>query len=71
MATINSLKWVLRQKATAMGSCPKQQLFDIQIDAGFDILLRGPGWMTYQDFIIPQLLDMLAPLFNSRINISV
>lgn len=26
--------------------------------------------MTYQDFIIPQLFQLLAPLFNSRIHIS-
>lgn len=71
MATLDSLKWGLRKKATAMGSSPRQPLSDIQNDAGFDILLRGPGWMTYQDFIIPQLLDLLAPLFNSRICISV
>lgn len=71
MATLDSLKWALRQKVTVMGSSPKQPLSDIQNDAGFDTLLRGPGWMTYQDFIVPQLLELLAPLFNSRINISV
>lgn len=71
MATIDSFKWELRQKATAMGPSPKQSLSDIQNDAGFDILLRGPGRITYQDFIIPQLLELLTPLCNSRINLSV
>ena len=71
MAILDSLKWALRQKATVMGSSSKQPLSDIQNDAGLDILLRGPGWVTYQDFIIPQLLELLSPLFNSRTNISV
>ncbi|CRL25531.1 Phosphoribosyltransferase [Penicillium camemberti] len=71
MATLDSLKGALREKATAMGSFPKQPLSDMQYDAGFNILLRGPGWMTYQDFIIPQLVELLTPLFNTRLNISV
>jgi len=70
MATLDSLKWALRQKATATASSPKQPLSDTQYGAGFDILARGSGWMTYQDFIIPQLSQLLAPLFNSRIHIS-
>ncbi|KAJ5518108.1 Higher eukaryotic phosphomevalonate kinase [Penicillium expansum] len=70
MATLDSLKGALRQKAIASGIVQKQPLSDIQYSAGFDILLRGPGWMTYQDFIIPQLSQLLAPLLDSR-NISV
>jgi adenine phosphoribosyltransferase len=69
MATLDSLKWALRQKAMAASS-PTQPLSDAQYSAGFDILLKGSGWMTYQDFIIPQLSQLLAPLFNSRIHIS-
>ncbi|RYP11065.1 hypothetical protein DL765_007898 [Monosporascus sp. GIB2] len=69
MATLDSLKWALRQKATATSS-PRQPLSDTQYSAGFDTLVRGPGWTTYQDFIIPQLSQVLAPLFNSRIHIS-
>jgi len=69
MATLDSLKWALRQKATAASS-PTQPLSDTQYSAGFDILLRGSGWTTYQDFIIPQLSQLLAPLFSSRIHIS-
>ncbi len=71
MATLDSLKWALRQKAAATASSPKQPLSDTQYSAGFDILVQGSGWMTYQDFIIPQLSQLLDPLFNSRINISV
>ena len=70
MATLESLKQALRQKAKAAASSPKQPLFDAQYSAGFDILVRRSGWMTYQDFIIPQLSQLLAPLFNSRIHIS-
>jgi len=70
MATLDSLKWALRQKATATASSPKRPLSDSQYSAGFDILVRGSGWMTYQDFIIPQLSQQLAPLFNSRFHIS-
>ncbi|TGJ78135.1 hypothetical protein E0Z10_g10629 [Xylaria hypoxylon] len=71
MATLDSLKCALRQKATATTSSPKQPLSDTQYSAGFDLLLQGSGWTTYQDFIISQLSRLLAPLFNSRTNISV
>ena len=71
MATLDFLKQTLRQKAQATtASSPKQPLSDTQYSAGFDILVRGSGWMTYQDFIIPQLSQLLAPLFNSRVHIS-
>ena len=70
MATLDSLKWALRQKATETASSPKQPLSDAQYSAGFDILVRDSGWVTYQDFIIPQLSQLLAPLFNARIHIS-
>ncbi|KAL6829735.1 hypothetical protein V8C40DRAFT_285838 [Trichoderma camerunense] len=67
MATLDALKRALRQKATS----PTQPLSDEQYSAGFDILLQGPGWKTYQDFIFPQLSQVLTTLFNSRIRISV
>ncbi|KAI9867948.1 MAG: hypothetical protein M1813_007770 [Trichoglossum hirsutum] len=70
MATLDSLKQALRQKAKVTASSLKQPLSDTQYSAGFDILVWGLGWMTYQDFIIPQLSQLLAPLFNSRIHIS-
>ncbi|KAE8163248.1 hypothetical protein BDV40DRAFT_263179 [Aspergillus tamarii] len=68
MVTLNSLKVALRHQATTTASSSKQQLSDTQYSAGFDILARESG---YQDFIIPQLSQLLAPLFNSRIHISV
>lgn len=70
MATLDSLKQAFRQKAKTTASFPKEPLSDIQYSAGFDILVRGLRWMTYQDFIIPQLSQLLAPLFNSHIHIS-
>lgn len=70
MATLDSLKRALRQKAAATAASPKQSLSDPQYSAGFDILMRGPGWTTYRDFVIPQLSQLLAPLFNSRTHIS-
>ncbi|ODM14220.1 hypothetical protein SI65_10369 [Aspergillus cristatus] len=71
MATLKSLKSALVHKATATESSLKQPLSDTQYSAGFDILLQGLGWITYQDFIIPQLSQLLAPLFDSRTHISV
>ncbi|OCL08570.1 phosphoribosyl transferase domain protein [Glonium stellatum] len=71
MATLDSLKRALRQKAQATASSPKQPLSDTQYSDGFDTLVQGSGWMTYQDFIIPQLSELVASLFNSRIHISV
>ena len=71
MATLDSLKRALAQTAMATTSSPTQPLSESQYSAGFDMLLRGPGWTTYQDFIIPQLSLLLAPLFNSRIRVSV
>ncbi|KAJ6178107.1 hypothetical protein N7519_008568 [Penicillium mononematosum] len=71
MATLGSLKWALRQKATEKGSCSKQPLSDLQYSAGFDTLVRDSEWMTYQDFIIPQICQLLTQLFSSRTRISV
>lgn len=71
MATLDSLKVALRKKATETMSSRKQPLSDEQYSAGLNILVRGLGWMTYQDFIIPQLCQLLTPLFNSHSRISV
>lgn len=71
MATLDSLKQTLREVVKPNVSSPKQLLSDAQYSAGFDILLRGSGWTTYQDFIIPQLSQLLASQFNSHLPISV
>ncbi|KAL7820895.1 hypothetical protein V8C26DRAFT_419191 [Trichoderma gracile] len=67
MATLEALREALRQKATS----PTKPLTDEQYSAGFDILLHGPGWTSYQDFIVPQLTQLLTPLCNSRACVSV
>lgn len=70
MATLDTLKRNLRQKASATTPSPVQPLSDAQYCAGFKIL-RDLEWATYRDFIIPQLSLLLAPLFNSRTHASV
>jgi hypothetical protein len=70
MATLDSLKLALGEKAKATASSSKQPLSDTQYSGGFDILVQGSGWMAYQDFIFPQLSQLLALLFNSRVHIS-
>ncbi|KAL5324830.1 hypothetical protein ACEPPN_005949 [Leptodophora sp. 'Broadleaf-Isolate-01'] len=69
MATLDFLKLELRQKATAMTTTSKQPLSDSQYSAGFASLKQGST--AYESFIIPQLTELLAPLFNLRANISV
>ncbi|KAH6696458.1 phosphoribosyl transferase domain protein [Leptodontidium sp. MPI-SDFR-AT-0119] len=70
MVTLDSLKQALRQEVKTTTSFSKQSLSDTQYSAGFNILVRGPGWTTYKEFVIPQLNQLLAPLFNSRVHIS-
>ncbi|KAJ3539769.1 hypothetical protein NM208_g5358 [Fusarium decemcellulare] len=71
MATLDSLKSALRQKARAAADPRTKLLSDTKYDAGFDVLVQGAGWLTYQDFIIPELSRLLAPLFTSRSQVSV
>lgn len=70
MATLDTLKKALVKKAAATTTA-KQSLSDEQYSAGFDFFLKDPAWKTYQDFIIPQLSQLLSPLFQSRLRISV
>ncbi|KAF2137448.1 uncharacterized protein K452DRAFT_278378 [Aplosporella prunicola CBS 121167] len=71
MATLDALKRDLRQKAEATTSSPKQALSNTQYSDGFNSLVKGPGWITYRDFVIPQLSQLLSPLFNMRSHVSV
>jgi adenine phosphoribosyltransferase len=70
MANINSLKSALRQKAKEKISS-RLPLSDTQYSAGFDIFIQDSGRAIYQDFIIPQMVELLKPLFSSRARISV
>ncbi|KAF2971324.1 hypothetical protein GQX73_g2285 [Xylaria multiplex] len=66
MATPNSLKQALKQKAT---ETVEQPLPDDDYSIGLDTFMQGSE--TYQDLIASQLSQVLAPLFNSRTYISV
>ncbi|KAM0546210.1 hypothetical protein ACHAPJ_010995 [Fusarium lateritium] len=70
MATLNTLKRALRQQVDSTTSLTKA-LSDAQYSDGFDLLVHDAGWKAYQDFVIPQLSLLLAPLFNSRNQMSV
>lgn len=71
MATLNSLKWALRHKATETEPSPKQPLSDTQYNDGLNVLVQDSGWTTYRDFIIPQLSQLVAHLLESRTHIAV
>ncbi|PKK43408.1 hypothetical protein CI102_14190 [Trichoderma harzianum] len=71
MATLDTLKQTLRQTARATSSYPTQPLSQPQYSVGFDVMMQGSGWMTYQDFIVTQLSSLLDRLFESRVHISV
>lgn len=71
MATLDALKSALRQKVVPIDLSTTQPLSHAQYSSGFDILVRGSGWSIYQDFIIPQLALLLAPLSQSSIQLSV
>lgn len=71
MATFPSLKRTLRHKATETEPSPKQPLSDTQYNDGLNVLGQGSEWMTYQDFIIPQLSQLLTRLLDSRTHIAV
>jgi hypothetical protein len=70
MATLEYLKRALFEEARKVSSSTRS-LSDSEYSAGFDILLRGPGQKTYQDFITPELSYLLAPLQSSASLISV
>ncbi|KAI1363811.1 hypothetical protein F5Y08DRAFT_354108 [Xylaria arbuscula] len=63
MASLGSLKEALRLQAT------KQPLSDTEYDTGFDVLVRGSE--AYQNFIMPQLTQVLSTALDSRRTISV
>lgn len=70
MATLDSLRYGLRQATRASTQYPEEPLTEAQYDTGFGII-RDSGWATYEDFIIPQLSQVLEPLLISRGHISV
>ncbi|KAM0716828.1 hypothetical protein Q7P37_007631 [Cladosporium fusiforme] len=74
MATLDVLKRMLRQKAINAApplASSTQKLSDSQYASGFGILKQNQEWTTYQDFVIPQLSLILAPLFDSHPGTSI
>lgn len=71
MATLNSLELALRQERIAKDSFIRQSLTDAEYSIGREILMRESGWMTYRNFIIPHLTQLLAPFLKSDASISV
>ncbi|KAH7371933.1 hypothetical protein BKA66DRAFT_468882 [Pyrenochaeta sp. MPI-SDFR-AT-0127] len=69
MATVQTLKKVLLQRATVRAASLGQPLTDAQYSAGFDIL-RVAEDFTYRDFIIPQLSQLLATSFGTHDHVS-
>lgn len=37
----------------------------------FTNFTQGPGWLTYQNFIIPQLINLITTLLTRRVHLSV
>jgi hypothetical protein len=68
MATLNELKHALRQVAQIT---LHQPLSDTQYSVGFQTLLQDSEWTTYQNFIIPQLSQLITTHFKSRTDLSV
>ncbi|KAF9881681.1 hypothetical protein CkaCkLH20_00827 [Colletotrichum karsti] len=71
MTSLSNLKQLLRRRAAEGALFPRKPLSDEEYSAGFSILVGGPGESTYEEFILPQLSQLLAPLFYSRTHVSV
>ncbi|KAK4443287.1 hypothetical protein QBC34DRAFT_337219 [Podospora aff. communis PSN243] len=74
MASIDTLKQALKDASSSVpgaAAAYKRLLTDAEYASGFDTFKRGVGWATYQNFIIPQLSSLLAPLMSARTSISV
>lgn len=69
MATLQDLKRTLRSNTSLDTTSSKQTLSDAKYSTGFNILVQGST--NYQDFIIPQLSQLLATLFDSRARLSI
>ena len=71
MVTLNSLKQALLEHITEEELSQKQPLSDEEYNKGFRILLEGPGRLTYEQFIVPELTRLLDPVFTSRTHVSI
>ncbi|KAL5399368.1 hypothetical protein PMIN03_012684 [Paraphaeosphaeria minitans] len=70
MATLDHLKQTLRCQTKGIMFSGQKPLSEEQYSSGFGILVEGSK-MSYQDFIIPQLSQLLRPLVDSQSSVSV
>ncbi|TGO71539.1 hypothetical protein BELL_0561g00010 [Botrytis elliptica] len=71
MVSFDELKKALMRDVTMEMSSPNQPLSDSQYNKGFDILMNGSEWSSYEDFIIPELSQQLFSLLATRSTFSV
>ncbi|EAQ85568.1 hypothetical protein CHGG_06821 [Chaetomium globosum CBS 148.51] len=72
MATLDSLKRALKQQSAAAAAASTQHpLSETQYSAGFGLFTQDLAWITYENFIVPELSQVLSPLFDSRLQISI
>lgn len=70
MATLNDLKSRLRQELSATTSSPTLKLSESQYSEGFEVMREAES-RTYQDFIIPQISQLLKSLLESEGGIKI
>ncbi|KAJ0365636.1 hypothetical protein COL26b_011972 [Colletotrichum chrysophilum] len=69
MATLDHMKRALRQQAKSDDALASQPLSDEQYSAGFKFFVQCST--AYEDFILPQLIQLLALILKSRLRVSV
>lgn len=72
MATLDSLKCRLRQIAIEIASTSiDESLFHTRHGIRVETMLQRLESQTYQEFVIPQLIQLLTPILKSRLRTSV
>ncbi|THV46731.1 hypothetical protein BGAL_0364g00050 [Botrytis galanthina] len=71
MISFSELKRALVENATAEKLSPNQPLSDSQYNSGFETLINGSEWSSYEGFIIPELSQQLKTLLDTRATLSV
>lgn len=70
MTTLDHLKQSLRDHVKGTTLLRQIPLSDEQYSAGFDTVVQGSK-MSYEEFIIPQLIQIMGPLVDSRRSLSI
>ncbi len=71
MATLQHLKHSMNQLAEESEASTKRPLSDAEYSDAYEMFLQGPGWLTYQDFIIPELSRLLSSTYQFKDDISI